>query len=143
MKTIIFKITFPDLNKIIDIIIGKISLLGLCIIMLEFFNPSILSAQLPIEVGDSCRYFKGFEEPPTNWKDTTFVDTSWLQGPSGFGYGHGDDNTVLSDMQHNYASVYIRKSFNIPNIADLCGVLLEMDYDDGFVAYINGVEAAR
>ena len=107
-----------------------------------FFNESVL-AQLPIEVGDSLRYFKGTEEPPSDWKEATFNDSSWLLGPSGFGYGDGDDNTLLPDMMGNYSSIYVRKSFFINDPADVTGLLLKMDYDDGFVTYINGVEVAR
>ena len=93
--------------------------------------------------GDSWRYFKGTEEPPVNWKDISFDDSSWLLGPSGFGYGDNDDNTLLSDMRENYASLYIRKDFFITDLEQVKGLLLEVDYDDGFVAYINGVEIAR
>lgn len=106
------------------------------------FYQSVL-AQLPIEVGDSLRYFKGTEEPPSDWKETTFNDSGWLLGPSGFGYGDGDDNTLLSDMMGNYSSIYVRKSFFINDPADVTGLLLQMDYDDGFVTYINGLEVAR
>jgi hypothetical protein len=69
---------------------------------------------LPIVAGDDWRYFKGNTEPGAGWKNSGFDDSSWLKGPSGFGYGDGDDNTTLSDMQNGYLSVYARKTSPLP-----------------------------
>lgn len=115
----------------------------LYLVFFNLFSPKLMLAQLPIEVGDTLLYFKGTEEPPPDWNEITFDDSGWLQGPSGFGYGDGDDNTVLLDMIGNYTSLYLRKSFYISDTAEVKGLLLKMDFDDGFVTYINGVEVAR
>ena len=40
----------------------------------------------------------------------------WLEGPSGFGYADGDDNTLLDDMMGMYWSVYIRTGFEVPDV---------------------------
>ena len=103
---------------------------------------------LPIAVGDTWKYFKGTVEPPAAWAGVAFDDTSWSTGPSGFGYGDGDDATVLSDMQGatqppGYVSVYIRKAFSVPDPGSVVGLDLVIDYDDGFVAFLNGTEVAR
>ncbi len=99
-----------------------------------------------IEVGDTWRYFKGTEEasdPITAWRQVGFDDASWLAGPTGIGYGDGDDATVLADMRYNYASVYLRRSFTVADPSVVRSLELEIDYDDGFVAYLNGAEVAR
>ncbi|MBN1408728.1 MAG: CotH kinase family protein [Calditrichaceae bacterium] len=93
-----------------------------------------------IDWGDEWNYFPGTSEPPSNWKDIDFDDLSWAAGNSGFGYGDGDDQTELSA---GLLSVYIRKSFFIEDKQDVAGVVLHIDYDDAFVAYLNGVEFAR
>jgi len=100
-------------------------------------------ATLPILVGDAWKYFQGTSEPPANWADVNFDDSSWLQGPTGIGYADGDDATFLGDMQNNYISVYARKDFNVPDPNAVYRLLFSMDYDDGFVAYLNGTEIAR
>ena len=41
------------------------------------------------------------------------------------------------------ASVYLRKTFTVSDPAELESLVLSVDVDDGFVAYINGHEAAR
>jgi predicted outer membrane repeat protein len=97
----------------------------------------------PILPGHVYRYFKGTQEPPANWNRLAFDDSTWLHGPTGIGYGDGDDATVLDDMRYNYASVYARRLFYLPQPAIVTSLVLTMDYDDAFVAYLNGVEVAR
>ena len=95
-----------------------------------------------VAAGDEWRYFKGTQEPPVTWTENDFDDSSWLTGPSGFGYGDGDDATVLNDMQMGYSSVYLRKVF-VSDFSAVESLTLLVDYDDAFVAYLNGTEIAR
>jgi len=93
--------------------------------------------------GATWRYFKGTSAPPSSWAARTFVDSSWSQGPAGFGFGDGDDATALSDMMFHYVSLYTRASFSVSDPAAVSGLFLNLSYDDGFVAFLNGVEVAR
>ncbi|MEY3844210.1 MAG: hypothetical protein RL293_632 [Bacteroidota bacterium] len=74
------------------------------------------------------------------WITPSFTVNSWLQGNGGFGYGDGDDNTIIPSSS---VSVYTRIEFIISNINEIVAMALHFDYDDGFVAYLNGVEVAR
>lgn len=98
---------------------------------------------LPILPGAEWRYFRGRSEPPSNWKSVTFDDSAWWKGPSGFGYADNDDGTLLSDMQYNYLSVYIRKTFTVDDPTIYHRLVFSIDYDDGYVAYLNGKEISR
>jgi len=40
-------------------------------------------------------------------------------------------------------SLYLRKTFVVEKPVDVSGLLLHIDYDDAFVAYLNGIEVAR
>ena len=93
-----------------------------------------------INQGEMFQYLIPSSEPDSNWKNLDFDDSSWLQGGSGFGYDDGDDETIIPD---GTLSVYLRKTFNISNLQNLNSLILDIDYDDAFVAYINGVEVAR
>ena len=88
---------------------------------------------------DVWNYIVPVVEPDTSWIYPGFVPTGWLTGAGGFGYSDGDDNTTIS----NTNSVYFFKSFTINDTSDLVNAILHMDYDDGFVAYLNGIEIAR
>lgn len=89
--------------------------------------------------GDVWRYFVGVSEPPANWILSDFSDVSWKQGRGGFGYGDGDDATEISPT----ISVYIRRSFEVKDVAKIGSLSFYMDYDDAFVVYLNGQEIAR
>lgn len=104
----------------------------------------VISAVLPVvPQNDVWKYRKGTSAPPYNWNAVGFNDSSWQEDPVGIGYGDGDDETILSDMQNNYLTFYARKTFTISGPVDFNAIYLKIDYDDGFVAYINGYEVAR
>ncbi len=74
------------------------------------------------------------------WATTGFADAAWSSGPGGIGYADGDDATLVPDPT---TTVYARRSFNIVDASAIQTMTLYMDYDDGFVAYLNGVEISR
>jgi hypothetical protein len=90
--------------------------------------------------GDTCKYLIPNASTPSVWRSVGFNDSSWPAGTSGFGYGDGDDSTLLPN---GTLSVFIRKTFYISDPAKVKDCWLHMDYDDGFVAYLNGKEIAR
>jgi hypothetical protein len=92
-----------------------------------------------IRRGDAWRYALGTAEPPAGWADPGFDDGAWDTGPSGFGYGDEDDATVVPAV----LSVFVRTIFTVEAAADVLRAVLHLDYDDAFVAYLNGVEVAR
>lgn len=92
-----------------------------------------------VYASDECRYFMGTTEPPENWNDLDFNSAAWAKGQGGIGYGDGDDGTVIDKV----VSVYIRYEFAMDQLSDIQEAILHADYDDGFVAYINGIEIAR
>jgi V8-like Glu-specific endopeptidase len=109
-----------------------------------------------VSAGDAWRYLKGTREPSPDplggaptlaWTGIDFDDSGWLTGPTGIGYGDGDDATVLGDMQQaggqpGYLSVYARKAFHVDDPSSVGSLTFRIDFDDGFVAYLNGVEIA-
>ena len=91
---------------------------------------------------DTWRYFAGTTSGPFgSWQNPGFDDDVWLQGQGGFGYGDNDDRTVTGPP--NPTAVFIRTTFQISDTSKIAAAVLNMDFDDGFVAWINGVEIAR
>ncbi len=134
-----FRWTFPDIR------------LGTGEFLLLFAsgkNKSALVIHLEtiIDLGDEWKYFAGFSEPPSAWNSLTFNDSGWSAGPSGFGFGDDDDSTYVGPptvFSPGPISIFIRKTFFVENINDVEGTVLHVDYDDAFVAYLNGQEVAR
>jgi len=89
---------------------------------------------------DQWRYTIPTALTDTNWREPWFNDSGWSLGNGGFGYGDGDDQTVVTPP---ILSIYIRKTFNIVDTSAIAMAILNVDYDDAFVAYLNGVEIAR
>lgn len=100
-----------------------------------------------IEPRAEWEYLTGRHPQGDAWKLADFVPTEkdWRHGPAGFGFGDDDDVTVLNDMKGRYTAVYIRHEFELDGgereqIVDLG---LAVNYDDGFIAYLNGHEVLR
>ena len=82
-------------------------------------------------------------DPAGNWTSPDFDDSEWATGEAGFGFGDGDDRTVLNDMRGNYQRIYIRATFDGRATADADKLILMMNFDDAFIAYLNGKEILR
>ena len=119
-----------------------------------FYYHEPTTDEFHVEEGETWRYFKGTRQPPPSWKTMNFDDSQWEKGPSGFGYGDNDDMTKLTDMrfyektaddpgQPGYLSLFIRRSFQVRNLSEIKELIFRVDYDDGFIAYLNGREIAR
>src|SRR5258705_8775015 len=89
---------------------------------------------------DDWQYHLGTNAPQSDWKATNAaLDATWLTGPGGFGYDDGDDATVLNTISNNFTTVYIRQAFTIASTPNTNVQLrLTMDWDDGFVAWLDG-----
>lgn len=115
-------------------------------LILQFFLISTLKAQNPIDhwgavvlAENNWKYFSGTSEPPGEWINSSFDDEVWNGGPGGFGYGDNDDGTIIGST----SSVYLRIKFTISNLSQIEKAVFLADYDDAYVAYLNGVEIAR
>jgi hypothetical protein len=75
-----------------------------------------------------------------NWNSPNFNDANWSIAKGGFGFGDNDDFTIIPN---NSTAVYLRKSFQVNNLNSILALALHLDYDDGYVAYLNGIEIAR
>ena len=95
----------------------------------------------------------GNDLSPAEW--TTVASppnaASWIPGTTGVGYetspSSGTSYSALlgldlrAQMQNRSTTAYIRVPFTVdaPTLASTRGLFLDMKYDDGFIAYLNGV----
>jgi hypothetical protein len=85
------------------------------------------------------KYFPGTEEPAADWKLPSFDDSGWTIGYNSIGWGDNDDFTQIDKVP----SVYLRFEINIADTSQLKDLVLLANFDDAFVAYLNGNEFAR
>ena len=102
-------------------------------------------AETVVSLGATWRHAEGPSEP-AGWRALGYVDSTWAQGPAVLGYGETYIVTTLgygSNASAKWITSYFRKSFTLADTATITGATLSANYDDGFVAYLNGVEVAR
>ena len=97
--------------------------------------------------GAEWRYRKGTaeaSEPASAWRQAAFDDSGWARGSAPVGYGApAAGGTVLSDMRYNYTSIFVRRTFEVTDPLLVGAIDIEVDYDDGFILWLNGREVAR
>lgn len=104
-------------------------------------GPSIVHHwETAVQDGQIWTYTAGNASVATNWYTPAYNPSGWNQGPGGIGYGDNDDQTTLPA---GTLSVLARCTFTVQDKDKLTAVLLNMDFDDGFVAWLNGTEIAR
>lgn len=99
-----------------------------------------------IKEGAVFKYHKGTKEassPRTAWTNVDFDNSSWLHGKTPFFNNEKTDGgTELGDMQSKYSTVFLRRKFRVTDPSVLGVGTLQVKADDGFVAWLNGVEVA-
>ncbi|MFI4860436.1 MAG: CotH kinase family protein, partial [Phycisphaerales bacterium JB063] len=80
------------------------------------------------------------------WNTTGFNDSGWALGPTAIGYetSPADYASLLeTTVPSGTGSVYVRHDFNVADPDIFTNMSLGLRYDDGFVAYLNGVKVAE
>jgi hypothetical protein len=82
--------------------------------------------------------------PDANWAGNGFDDASWSSGTGEFGYGDGDENTLIpAGSTPRPLSAQFRTQFTVTDKSVVDEVTLNLVRDDGAVVYLNGQEVAR
>jgi hypothetical protein len=92
-----------------------------------------------LTTGSPCRYLVPGSQPGQAWSGPGYPDEAWTPGYGGVGYGDGDDYTTIDPA----ISVYCRYHFEVSDPGAIGQLILDVDFDDGFVAYLNGAEVGR
>ena len=102
-----------------------------------------------VPVGAEARYFVPADDSlGVDWTQADFGDAAWPRGPTGLGYDRTEEPKLLDlvatdvgDLVEGVnAGIYVRLPFDLT--ADDVGkpVSFRIRYDDGYIAYINGVQ---
>ena len=78
------------------------------------------------------------------WQELDFDDSEWRSTQTGIGFGYsfpgyiGTGGDTRSPMLSKTASALVRVPFNIDDPAEVVSMTLELFFEDGFAAYLNG-----
>jgi hypothetical protein len=101
---------------------------------------AICQTQMLTSVEGPYSYYAGASEPGTSWNMPEFDDTDWSSDTGIIGYGYGAENVLINTSVN---SIYLRLKFNIADHLNIREASLFADYDDGYIAYLNGKEIVR
>ena len=77
------------------------------------------------------------------WVQPGFAAEGWKSGPAAFGYGRVAFRTDVREMRRKHTVLYARREFQIEQADRVTELGLQMDFNDAFIAYVNGTEVAR
>lgn len=115
---------------------------------LELVGTTIL---VPVTVplfgfGAPWKYLDNGTDQGSAWYGTAFNDVSWASGNAEFGYGDGDETTVIGyggNAAAKYPTSYFRKTFTVSSVSSFTAYTLSLKRDDGVIVYVNGTEVYR
>lgn len=111
--------------------------------ILLFFSQNTLDGQdlVLLQPGSVWKYEDSGTDLGTAWQATDFDDNGWSAGPAMLGF---DEDEVVTEITQGYVTYYFRTNFTLNESPDSLSMLeLRVNFDDGFVAYINGQEVIR
>lgn len=123
--------------------------------LLACWSTSTFGAAPIFDYGSQWKYFVGTSEAsspdPTSWRVVGFSDQTWSDGTTPIGYANppnsaAEQNLVTlipSSAEGGYLSVFFRRFFVLNKPQSITSLTLNVNVDDGFIAWINGVEVAR
>ena len=86
------------------------------------------------------------DPPPDDWNTVGFEDADWPRATAPVGYGHTLVESPLDVPHHNQArpvTSHFRRVVEVPDVAAVKNLFLELWADDGAIIYLNGQEAVR
>ena len=96
---------------------------------------------------DSWSYYDKGSLDGKNWTSVSYSTSGWKAGKAPLGYGISNISTTISygsSADNKYTTYYFRKSVYLnEEPKEDTYFVLDFKADDGFVIYVNGIEAGR
>jgi Calcineurin-like phosphoesterase/SprB repeat/Purple acid Phosphatase, N-terminal domain len=114
--------------------------------------PVVASATVLLPWSSTWKYKDDGTNQNTAWKGTAFDDSTWPSAAAEFGYGDGDETTLINacgaivqtpSCTNKYITTYLRKVINISDINLFQNIKFNAFRDDGIVVYVNNNEVYR
>ena len=109
--------------------------------------PVRLYVRVPLVEATAVWSFSDTGKPqPGSWRKLPFKDATWTAGITPFGFGWGDENTLVStgpNPLRTNVTTYFRHKFTIADSNAYTGFNVALQADDGAAVYLNGKELLR
>jgi len=102
-----------------------------------------------VQFGSQMKYIANLSDPGiagATWTGEAFSDSGWSEGSYGVGYelsAGGAQNLIQTLVPAHAYSVFTRARFTVDDPTAINGAFIGADYDDGVIAWVNGVEVYR
>ncbi len=99
-----------------------------------------------LPAGSVWKYFDSGIDLGTQWRAPDFDDMPWPTGTAEFGFGDGDEATVVNsgpDPNQTITTTYFRTTFDVADPTEIIQTRGLLTRDDGAAVYLNGIEIAR
>lgn len=93
-----------------------------------------------IAPSSTWQYLDTGTDPGSAWTSAVFDDSTWGTGTGQFGYGDGDETTVINGGPDSsrHVTTWFRKKFDVFSSKDIIGIGLRVLRDDGIRVWLNG-----
>jgi len=99
-----------------------------------------------VAAGSEWRYLDDGSDAGPAWRQGSFNDTGWSHGLAQFGYGDGDERTLIRNNRLDGTRIqttWFRKPFLVTNAWAVTNLAVGLLRDDGGIVYLNDEEIFR
>ena len=107
--------------------------------------PATPAVDHQVVIAEGAEWHYTFDQPirGKKWTEAGYPTDGWKTGLAGFGYGKEGCRTDVREMRRRSTVLYARREFQIAQADRVTEIGLQIDFSDGFIAYINGREVVR
>lgn len=114
--------------------------------------PVVATATVLLPWSSTWKYKDDGSNQGTTWRASAFDDSSWPSAAAEFGYGDGDETTLINacgtvqqtpTCTNKYLTTYLRKKITISSLSGFQSIRFNTFRDDGIIVYVNGTEVYR
>ena len=94
--------------------------------------------------GSGWKFHSQGRDLGTAWRGTGYGDSGWKAGTAPLGFGAAVSTVLPLAADPKPVTTWLRKDFSLSDSPEaISSLIAEVDYNDGFIAYLNGTEVAR
>jgi acid phosphatase type 7 len=117
-----------------------------CLILGAAMPSRAAASDTLLDFGSFWTYWDFGYDADSGWNSEGYDDDLWNFGSGQFGYGEGDESTLVSygsNSSQKYVTSYFRTWVYVPNPSQYAALRFRLLLDPGAIVYLNGGEVFR